>query len=59
MVSRSDFPKDFVWGASTASYQIEGAHDLDGRGPSMQPASSHAHWPRAIARSLVLMADPG
>ena len=21
------FPKDFVWGAATASYQIEGAHD--------------------------------
>ena len=27
------FPKDFLWGASTASYQIEGALDADGRGP--------------------------
>ena len=26
------FPKDFVWGAATASYQIEGATDVDGRG---------------------------
>jgi beta-glucosidase len=27
------FPKDFLWGASTSSYQIEGALDVDGRGP--------------------------
>jgi beta-glucosidase len=29
------FPKDFVWGASTASYQIEGAAGADGRGLSV------------------------
>jgi len=28
------FPRDFVWGVSTASYQIEGAVKEDGRGPS-------------------------
>ena len=28
------FPRDFVWGVSTASYQIEGAVTEDGRGPS-------------------------
>ncbi|WP_396230947.1 glycoside hydrolase family 1 protein, partial [Frankia sp. EI5c] len=28
-------PADFVWGAATASYQIEGAFDEDGRGPSI------------------------
>ena len=27
------FPSDFLWGASTSSYQIEGALDADGRGP--------------------------
>ncbi|MDK0777609.1 family 1 glycosylhydrolase, partial [Clostridium perfringens] len=27
------FPPDFRWGASTASYQIEGAVGEDGRGP--------------------------
>lgn len=29
------FPDDFVWGAATASYQIEGAASEDGKGPSV------------------------
>jgi len=29
------FPADFLWGAATASYQIEGAVREDGRGPSI------------------------
>lgn len=29
------FPKDFVWGAATSSYQIEGGATQDGRGPSI------------------------
>lgn len=29
------FPADFVWGAATSSYQIEGAVTADGRGPSI------------------------
>jgi beta-glucosidase len=28
------FPDDFMWGAATAAYQIEGAAHEDGRGPS-------------------------
>jgi len=28
------FPDGFVWGAAAASYQIEGAWDADGKGPS-------------------------
>ena len=32
---------DFVWGASTSSYQIEGAVRADGRGPSVWDGFSH------------------
>src|SRR5437660_1732917 len=31
----SVFPADFLWGAATASYQIEGAAHEDGRGLSI------------------------
>ena len=30
------FPKDFLWGASTSAYQVEGANLEDGKGPSVQ-----------------------
>src|ERR1700679_3007517 len=38
----TSFPADFVWGASTSSYQIEGAVDADGRGQSIWDVFSHA-----------------
>lgn len=40
-IDPSRFPRDFVWGASTASYQIEGAVNADGRGPSIWDVFSH------------------
>lgn len=30
----SDFPKKFLWGAASAAYQVEGAWNEDGKGPS-------------------------
>ncbi|WP_308170245.1 GH1 family beta-glucosidase [Acrocarpospora catenulata] len=35
------FPDEFIWGAATASYQIEGAVHEDGRGPSIWDVFSH------------------
>ena len=35
------FPQGFIWGASTAAYQIEGAPGADGKGPSVWDTFSH------------------
>lgn len=41
------FPKDFIWGASTASYQIEGAWAEAGKGLSIW--DTFAHTPGKVA----------
>ena len=35
------FPENFLWGTATASYQVEGAVDEDGRGASIWDTFSH------------------
>lgn len=35
MYLKEDFGSDFRWGVSIAAYQVEGAHQADGRGPSI------------------------
>lgn len=41
------FPDGFTWGAATASYQVEGAVSVDGRGPSIW--DTFAHTPGRIS----------
>src|SRR5271163_2203998 len=49
------FPHDFKWGAATSAFQIEGALDVDGRGPSVwdvfqsNPAHLVDHSTAAVA----------
>jgi beta-glucosidase len=40
--SEDGFRPDFLWGAATSAYQIEGAVLEDGRGPSIWDAFSHS-----------------
>jgi beta-glucosidase len=40
-VTGIQFPKDFLWGTATASYQIEGAVNEDGRGETIWDRFSH------------------
>ncbi|PIA43730.1 hypothetical protein AQUCO_01800055v1 [Aquilegia coerulea] len=48
--NRSSFPKDFVFGTSSSSYQYEGAYNEDGRGPSNWDTYTHKH-PERVAGS--------
>lgn len=63
------FPSDFLWGASTSSYQVEGAWNEDGKGMSVQDlhtppagitdfkiASDHYHH---MEEDVALMAELG
>ena len=45
-MTATDFEKDFCWGVSTSAYQIEGAHDKDGKGLSIWDVFSNT--PRKI-----------
>ena len=37
--NKMSFPKNFLWGAASAAYQIEGAYNEDGKVPGIWDAS--------------------
>ncbi|GJM96336.1 hypothetical protein PR202_ga13160 [Eleusine coracana subsp. coracana] len=48
-LSRASFPEGFVFGTATSAYQVEGAANSGGRGPSIWDA--YAHTPGNIAKN--------
>jgi len=40
-IKASDFGQDFIWGCASAAYQIEGAWNADGKGPSIWDDFTH------------------
>ncbi len=52
-MSAGSFPKDFLWGAATAAYQIEGSPLADGAGPSIWQRYTHD------GRMMVARGDTG
>ena len=50
------FPSDFFWGGATAANQVEGAWDVDGKGPSL--ADAMAAGSHTVPRRLTLDIDP-
>ncbi|XP_052900845.1 myrosinase 1-like [Anopheles moucheti] len=49
--SKFQFPDEFSFGAATAAYQIEGAWNVDGKGPSVWDTLTHNHPELVVDRA--------
>ncbi|CAI9089591.1 OLC1v1024186C2 [Oldenlandia corymbosa var. corymbosa] len=47
-INRGGFPRDFLWGAATSAYQVEGAYNESGKGLSSWDNFTHAHPEKII-----------
>ncbi|GAB4828116.1 hypothetical protein Ancab_035031, partial [Ancistrocladus abbreviatus] len=56
-LKRSDFPKEFLFGAGSAAYQYEGAAFEDGRKASIWDTFTHEHPEKIVDHSTGDVAD--
>ena len=50
------FSKDFLWGGAVAAHQLEGAWDVDGRGPSVSDVMTGGS--NKVARRITELSQP-
>jgi beta-glucosidase/6-phospho-beta-glucosidase/beta-galactosidase len=57
MTQEITFPAGFMWGAASSAYQVEGAWNEDGRGPSIWDTFSHTPGKTYLGQTGDVAAD--